>query len=147
MTPSDDDLVFSFDFGDGTASVENEVEHVYEKDGTYSLKLTAHKEFCAFEETVQIPIYKILIPNVITPEATPGYNDDFQIVFGADLIPPADIGLTIRLSVFNRWGKKVFESSDYRNNWNANGLVPGVYYMHVEVGDLTTCKGWIQILK
>lgn len=147
LTPSVDDITFSFDFGDGISSGENEVEHVYENDGTYALKFTAQKEFCASEEIVQLPIYTILIPNVITPNASPGYNDNFQVVFGTDLIPPADIGQTVHLIVVNRWGKIVKESSDYKNNWNGNGLAPGVYYVQLKIGDLSNCKGWLQILK
>lgn len=147
LTPADDGLTFSFDFGDGTTSTENEVEHVYENDGTYSLKFTAQKEFCVSEEIVQLPVYKILIPNVITPDASAGFNDNFQVVFGTDLIPPADIGKTVHLIVVNRLGKIVFESSDYKNNWNGKDLGAGVYFVQLKVGELSTCKGWLQILK
>ncbi len=147
LTHADDNVTFTFDFGDGITSNENEVEHIYENDGMYSLKFSAQKEFCTFEEMVQLPVYKILIPNVITPDASPGQNDSFQVVFGTELIPPADIGLSIHLTVFNRWGKMVYESSDYKNDWSANGLVPGVYFVHLKMGELTTCKGWLQILK
>lgn len=147
LSPPADDISFSFDFGDGTISAEAEVEHIYKNDGTYSLKFTAQREFCTFEESVQIPVYTIFIPNVITPDASPGYNDTFQIAFGADLIPPREVGLTVKFNVFDRWGKRVFESSDYKNDWNGEGLTPGVYYVQLKIGDLTTCKNWLQILK
>ena len=86
LTAPADDVTFRFDFGDGTTSEETEVEHIYEKDGTYSLKFIAQKNFCSFEETVQLPVYKLLVPNVFTPDGSPGYNDNFEIGFGSDAI-------------------------------------------------------------
>lgn len=147
LTPDVDDVAFSFDFGDGITSTEPEVEHRYEKDGTYSLKFTAQREFCTFEERVQQPVYEIFIPNVITPTTSPGYNDHFMVGFGSELISPSEAGLTTHLIVFNRWGKKLYESTDYQNDWNGKDQMPGVYYIQLKVGDLTTCKGWLQIFK
>ena len=43
LTAPADDVTFHFDFGDGTTSEETEVEHIYEKDGTYSLKFIVQK--------------------------------------------------------------------------------------------------------
>ena len=146
-TPPTDDVIFRFDFGDGTTSEETEVEHIYEQDGLYSLKFIAQKEFCAFEETVQLPVYKLLVPNVFTPDHSEGYNDNFEILFGDDMIAPANIGLKVQLTVADRWGKNVFESHDYKNDWKGQGLVSGVYYFQVQVGDLTNCKNWLHILK
>lgn len=147
QTPPADDVSFLFDFGDGTTSELNEVEHAYEKDGTYSLKLSAQRKFCTFEETAQLPVYRLLIPNVFTPDDSPGYNDYFEIGFGPDRIAPADAGIAVQLVVVDRWGKKVFESQDYKNDWNAPGLANGIYYVHLKIGDLTTCKGWLHIMK
>ena len=89
LTTPADDVTFRFDFGDGTTSEETEVEHIYEKDGTYSLKFIVQKKFCSYEETVQLPVYKLLVPNVITPDGSPGYNDNFEIGFGSDVIAPS----------------------------------------------------------
>ncbi|WPP52184.1 T9SS type B sorting domain-containing protein [Catalinimonas niigatensis] len=33
-----------------------------------------------------------------------------------------------RIDIFNRWGKKVFTSSDVNFEWHAEGISPGVYY-------------------
>ena len=147
LTPPEDEVTFSFDFGDGETSSEAEITHEYENDGTYSLKLSAQKEFCVTEETVQLPVYNILIPNVITPNTTPGYNDYFQVVFGSDLMSPADLGLSVGLTVVNRWGKTVFESADYKNDWGGKDLEAGVYFVQLKIGDSATCKNWLQILK
>jgi PKD repeat protein len=147
LTSHADDVTFRFDFGDGTTSEETEVEHVYEKDGTYSLKFIVQRKFCSFEESVQLPVYKLLVPNVFTPDASPGYNDNFVIGFGPDAIAPADVGIPVQLIVVDRWGKNVFESGDYKNDWRAPDLIGGVYYVHVKIGDLATCKSWLHIVK
>ncbi|MFZ6014303.1 MAG: PKD domain-containing protein [Bacteroidota bacterium] len=147
LTPPADDVTFRFDFGDGTTSEEREVLHAYKQDGLYSLKFVAQKKLCSFEETVQLPIYTLQVPNVFTPDATPGFNDRFEIRFGQDLIAPTDAGLNVQLMVFDRWGKIVFESQDYKNDWKANDLAAGVYYVQLRVGDFTTCKNWVHILK
>lgn len=147
LTPPEDGVNFRFDFGDGTSSEETEIEHMYEKDGLYSLKFTAQKGVCLFEETVQLPVYKLLVPNVFTPEGSPGYNDHFVVGFGSDLTIPFDVGQKVQLIVLNRWGVNVFESPDYKNDWNAQDLEGGVYYLNIKVGELATCKNWVHIVK
>jgi|GEM_PF-1737660 len=69
---------------------------------------------------VNISLCDITIPNIITPNGD-NFNDAFVIdglykYTGSKLI------------IFNRWGKKVFESSDYQNNWDGGNLADGVYY-------------------
>lgn len=147
LTPSADDVTFLFDFGDGITSNATEAEHVYQEDGTYLLKFIVQNKMCLYEESVEIPVYGLLVPNVFTPEASPGFNDHFEIGFGKDAIPPSDIGIPIQLIVVDRWGKKVFESEDYRNDWDGGNLASGVYYVHLRVGDLANCKSWIHIIK
>ena len=70
-----------------------------------------------------------------------------QIRFGAGMIAPADVGLPLQLVVVNRWGTKVFESQDYKNDWKAHGLEGGIYFIHLKVGDFTSCKTWLHIMK
>jgi hypothetical protein len=147
QTPPMDGVTFHFDFGDGTTSAETEIEHIYEKDGLYSLKFIAQKEFCAFEKIIQLPVYKLLVPNVFTPDDSPGYNDNFEIVFELGMIAPADVGLKVQLTVVDRWGETVFESQDYKNDWKGKDLAGGVYYFQVQVGDVATCKSWLHIVK
>jgi hypothetical protein len=147
QTPPVDSVTFRFDFGDGTISEETEVEHVYKEDGLYPLKFIAQKKFCPSEETVQLPVYSLFVPNVITPDSSPGYNDHFEVRFGTALLVPANVGIPIQMTVVDRWGKQVFESKDYKNDWNANGITGGMYYVHIKIGDFATCKNWLHILK
>lgn len=63
---------------------------------------------------------EITVPNVITPNGD-AFNENFVIVGLADY--PKTM-----LQIFNRWGKKVYESSDYQNDWNGENNHDGVYY-------------------
>jgi hypothetical protein len=147
LTPPMEGITFRFDFGDGTSSEDTEVEYAYKKDSLYSLKFTAQNKFCIFEEKVQLPIFKLFVPNVFTPESSPGFNDTFKVGLGPNVIDPKSAGLNLQLSVIDRWGKNVFESADYKNDWTARDIEGGVYYFNLKVGDLTTCKSWVHIIK
>lgn len=46
-----------------------------------------------------------------------------------------------------RWGKKIFESENYQNNWRAESQPAGVYYFEARFEDDTRCKGWVQVIK
>lgn len=63
---------------------------------------------------------EVTVPNVITPNGD-GFNDNFVIAGLADY--PGTM-----LQIFNRWGKKVYESSDYQNDWNGDNYHDGVYF-------------------
>lgn len=147
LTPPKDDVTFRFDFGDGTISEDTEVEHFYKRDSIYQLRFIAQRKFCFFEDEVQLPIFKLFVPNVFTPEASPGFNDTFKVSLGRGVIDPATIGLTVQLNVVDRWGKNVFESSDYKNDWSAHDIEGGVYYLHLKIKDFVTCKNWVHIIK
>ncbi|RAW02211.1 DUF7948 domain-containing protein [Pseudochryseolinea flava] len=147
MTPSEEGVTYHFDFGDGATSDLSEVEHMYERDGIYTIKVVMNKERCSYEETAEISIYSLRIPNVFTPDKSPGYNDQFKIGFGPESIAPSDLGIPVQLLVVDRWGKKVYESSNYKNDWEAKDLVSGVYFFHMKVGDIATCKSWVNVIK
>ena len=72
----------------------------------------------------------MMITNAFSPNGD-GINDVFEIV-GLDDYPKNE------LTIFNRWGHKVFEMTNYDNTWDGtsdspvtigNGLLPkGTYY-------------------
>ncbi len=78
------------------------------------------------------------VPNVITPyPSSPGFNDYFEI----RNLPP-----NTELKIWNRWGKMVYYSDDYLNNWEAAGLPEEVYYYVLKTAR-KEMKGWIQIIR
>jgi hypothetical protein len=149
----DGDQMF-FDFGDGTTSDQEEVTHVYDNDGVYSVKLVSAREHCVFEKVEPIPMFHIKIPNVISPDGTTGWNDKFTVQFGEGqleagdpVFTPADYGFKVSLMVYNRWGKILFESQDYQYDWAGQELSAGIYFYELTVEEHSTCKSWLHIVR
>ena len=84
----------------------------------------------------------LFIPNVITPNGD-GKNDVFYIP-GLSKYPGS------QLYIYNRWGNQVYQSKDYDNQWNGNGLNEGTYFyilkLNTESG-FVDHKGWIELLR
>ncbi len=83
------------------------------------------------------------IPNVFTPNAD-GINDYFEIE-NLEHYPQAQI------QIFNRWGKKVFEHSDYYGNWwDGRDQPDGVYYyvlIYSRGGERKYAEGVVHIIR
>ena len=85
--------------------------------------------------------------NIITPNGD-GKNDTFHI----DNIEHYPNAL---LKIFNRWGKKIFETREYQNNWggvyNDQILPNSTYYYSLELNESRvsekTINGMVSILK
>ncbi len=91
-----------------------------------------------------IPDCNLIIPNVITPNGD-NKNDYFYIT-NLDKYPDSE------LQIFDRWGKKVFESSNYQNNWegtNNSGekLSDGVYYYILYLSNGKKYPGFVQLIR
>ncbi len=137
-----------FDFGDGTTSDQQQVAHQYTGDGKYTISLVGKKEFCVYTKSVTLPFYNRLVPNVFTPDESPGLNDTFMIQYGSQkVVPGATQPVQISLVVYNRWGKLVYQNNDYQNDWAANNVEGGVYYFEATIVGECTCKGWVDIIK
>ncbi|MGC1242650.1 MAG: PKD domain-containing protein [Chryseosolibacter sp.] len=136
-----------FDFGDGTTSDLLEDEHFYEKDGVYNIRLVTQREFCIYETAVAIPVFEMFIPNVITP-GQPMHNDVFTIRYGAgEGVTPAAYGFNVSLSIYNRWGRLVYQTDNYQFDWSGEGLAAGIYYYEVFIDGHATCKSWLHLVK
>jgi outer membrane protein len=85
----------------------------------------------------------IMIPNVITPNGD-GINDYFQIT-NIDYYPNSEI------KIYNRWGKRVYESQNYQGDWDGEGLDEGTYYyifrLNYGNGQISEYHGTITILR
>ena len=137
MNRSTDTLLSFWSFGDGTTSIERHPLHPYGANKNYSVMLIANSYNEGADTTeaeISIENYSftdsLFIPNVFSPNGD-GYNDYFEII-GAD--NPC-IGIQ-KLSIFNRWGKKVFEVEVNKLKWdgtnNGNKLKEGVYFYTLE---------------
>ncbi|MCK5787503.1 MAG: gliding motility-associated C-terminal domain-containing protein, partial [Chlamydiia bacterium] len=89
----------------------------------------------------------VQIPNIITPNGD-DVNDKFKIILKDS---KEEFYLSFpnsTLIIYNRWGKKVFESNNYMNDWDGNGAADGVYYwtLELEDGKETQMQGTVTIM-
>jgi hypothetical protein len=81
------------------------------------------KNFCGqVSDTIKfskISSSSSLIPNVITPNGD-AYNQYFQV--------DSKLSGLISLLVVNRWGREVYFSDSYKNDWDGGDLANGVYF-------------------
>lgn len=105
--------------------------------------------------TDEVPVWvqcPIAPPNVFTPNGD-GMNDFFFVINLEDYISPS-------LKIFNRWGKIVYESDNYKNDWNGGDVSDGTYYYIVTPNNTKyeydaggkdeikfTVKGFVQIFR
>ena len=99
--------------------------------------------FCTWRDTAEVVVVDcpVSLPNIFTPNGEDG-NDIYFI----DNIE----NKVWNLSVYNRWGKLVYEALDYQNDWKAEGLADGTYYCIItnqDGGTLTTLKNWVVITR
>ncbi|WP_020529853.1 gliding motility-associated C-terminal domain-containing protein [Flexithrix dorotheae] len=87
----------------------------------------------------------LIIPNGFSPN-NDGLNDSFKII-GLDQFS------THSITIFNRWGQKVYWSDNYKNNWtgisnNGGSLPDGTYYYLITVDkNFKTYSGYVVIKK
>ncbi len=121
---------WDWSFGDGGSSTSQNPLHTYPGSGTYTLEVSiANAAGCRSVAVQLIEITdEIVVPNVITPNGD-GINDLFTI---------STHGLkSYELTIWNRWGTKVFTSSSALNHWdgkvNGNPVPNGTYFYILHV--------------
>lgn len=82
---------------------------------------------------LMVNVCELTIPNVITPNGD-SQNDRF-------VVPNLGNYPGSALIVYNRWGKVVYESDDYQNDWGGGSLAAGVYYYILKVNYGDTGQG------
>ena len=110
-------------------------------EGTYTITLNVN-DSCgysrfAYEIITVLPPCTVIIPNVITPNGD-GVNDFFKI---GNIEHHPNTTVTI----FDRWGKKVFENSNYSNEWAADHLADGTFFYVIDVPNDKKYSGFITV--
>jgi len=120
--------------------------------GHYMVEVISY-EGCKSTDAVQVlwggvtPFY---LPNAFTPNGD-GLND----IFGA--IPKYDYVSKYHLSIYNRWGQKMFECNDIDCGWDGtyqgNPATKGIYIYHIvyeeisQPGQSKTLEGTVMLVR
>lgn len=128
---------YEWNMGTGNPLTDREVKnYIYEIPGEYTVTLTAYNAAgCSLTASKKISAEPAFtLSNVITPNGD-GKNDFF-------IVPVASSSL----EVFNRWGKSIFKTADYKNDWG-KGIANGTYLYVVDTPQGNHCKGWVEVLE
>jgi len=123
LNTTTDATTYSWDFGDGTTSADESPSHTYSDKGFFPITMIASTEYGCVDTVknlVTVVDEEIITPNIITPNGD-GKNDYF-------VIKNLESSLANELVIYDRWGKKIFDKSDYKNDWNGEGHPDGTYY-------------------
>jgi len=110
-----------------------EIEFTFELSGQYTVTAVVYNrsrtcQSDPYEYTFFVTETQIFIPNVFTPEGSPGINDIFRVTYKSIL--------SFHARVFNRWGTELFQWSDPASGWDGKyrgQYVPaGAYYYIIE---------------
>lgn len=131
-----------WDMGNGDIFNTDSIYYIYTDPGTYIVSMTAYDLACNREGTVSDTVKFIgevisaaVVPNVFTPNGD-GENDLLKI-------PGIDPTANFYMIIYNRWGRKVFESENNGTFWDGtvNGGIDaadGVYFFEVRYRDVCT---------
>ena len=157
-------------------STELEPRFTYVETGEFSTELKVYNpQGCdtTYFHTVRVEPVKLKIPNVFTPNGD-GTNDYFIISLDGSSDMPSGGGSSknrddggssleyenydplsryyesTELTIFNRWGRIVYHSKDYQNDWDGGGLADGTYFYVLKCHGLkndATYQGSVMIIK
>ncbi|MFN4234706.1 MAG: gliding motility-associated C-terminal domain-containing protein [Bacteroidia bacterium] len=131
---------WNWTFESGATSQSQNPVYEYSQSGTYNVLLEVSNNFgCIDTFSLEIIIRNELkVPNVFSPNGD-GKNDLF-IIEGL-------YGSGNKLEVYNRWGILIYQSEDYKNDWNGDNHPDGTYYFIFKPIDKDEIKGTVNILR
>ena len=146
IAPSDYSYNYSWSNNNNVVSTSQFYIFKEKTAGDYIIELNVGG--CINDITVTTKICDIQIPNIITPNGD-GVNDRFRIVLKASKEDFFKSFPSSTLLIYNRWGKKIFESNNYQNTWDGEGAADGVYYwtLELEDGEETQMQGTVTIMR
>jgi gliding motility-associated-like protein len=102
--------------GDNNVIGQSVVKHSFSSYGYYPVKLKVKNENCWDSTTVIIHVkadHSFYVPTAFTPNGD-NLNDNF-ISKGIGIDPSS-----FRMIIYDRWGEKVYETTDMNKPWNGN---------------------------
>jgi gliding motility-associated-like protein len=97
--------------------------------GVYRYEVFSEIDGCQFSETFTVIVEPPINPfNAFTPNSD-GFNDTWEI----DRIQEYP---NAQIVIYSRWGSKVFQTTNYRNDWDGDDLPAATYYYVIELNDI-----------
>lgn len=85
-------------------------------------------------------LHSIKIPNVFTPN-NDGTNDTW-IIHNIELYPDS------RVQIFNRWGREIYNTTGYKNDWAGKNLNEDTYFYIVRIKNSTeSYTGYLRLIR
>jgi gliding motility-associated-like protein len=131
---------------DGTIYSTPNFEHTFSDSGAYSIKQWVISPFGCMDsitKTLYISYaYNLHIPNAFTP-TNDGLNEGFK---------PIGLGVkSYEMTIYNRWGEKIFISNEDQSSWDGKDALPGYYLYHIKAkdfrGNIHYYKGSVYLIK
>ncbi len=122
---------------DGLAATTDSLVRVAPLTEESSYTLVAKRGECLDTVTFLLKILPLPVYNIITPNGD-GKNETFSARVTA---------LPIDVQIYTRWGRKVYDKKDYKQDWNGDDLAAGTYYYHIKATDGKTWRGWVEIVR
>jgi gliding motility-associated-like protein len=137
-------IAWEWQFGNAGESNQQNPVVSFPEAGQYEITLIVETDAGCFD-TVTV-VYEISgdieVPNVFTPNGD-GFNDFFEI-------PNIQFIKGNKVLVMNRWGRKVFEASDYNNDtvkWDGGDSPSGTYFYIIDVPEKEQKKGAVTLIR
>jgi len=131
----------TFNWSNGAGSGDSVVV-VPEETTKYFVTVTDTCGNTAFSDSIEVVVQcDVIVPNIFTPNGD-SFNDVFFIE-NLDQYPGSG------LKIYSRWGRKVYQNDDYKNDWDGEKFVDGIYFYILTVSDPEqgTKTGHVTILK
>jgi gliding motility-associated-like protein len=106
----------------------------------FLVKGTRPGDTCTRSESLNLILQPGIPANVITPNGDKK-NDTFVLKIFS-------FTSTFSLKVYNRWGREVYASDNYQDDWAADNVEGGVYfYSAKQEPEGKSINGWLQVIK
>jgi gliding motility-associated-like protein len=115
----------------------------YTTDQTGIYFVVATNGFCSDTASIILTFVpcEITAPNIITPNGD-GFNDVLKFT-------NLEYYSNSNLVIYNRWGRVVYRSESYNNDWNGGGFADGIYYYILNLPmkvQLIGTDGWTDVV-
>lgn len=127
--PGTNQVIYSWNFDDGNTALGTQQTYTYADTGSYNVMyVVTNSEGCIDTLISEIVVIgDVIVPNVFSPNGD-GKNDFFVIGNLEAFKNPA-------IWIYNRWGKLLFSSDNYQNNWDGDDNPDGTYFFLLKLND------------